>query len=78
MNGTDFVAIAKTMQPSARVILISGYSDEEKIDGAIAHNTVHVKLDKPWDNEQLLEEVSRQIEIGLSNKPFYQIASYFR
>lgn len=61
MDGTEFAAMAKRLQPQARVILISGYSDQQKVSEALNQDVVHHYLPKPWDNSDLLEIVNDQL-----------------
>lgn len=68
MNGTDFAGLAKQKQPRARVILISGYSDEERVADALSYGVVHVYVRKPWDNEELLGIILEQVEISAEAK----------
>ena len=67
MNGTDFALQAKKLQPQARVILISGYSDKDSVVRALNDEIVHLFVCKPWDNSQLLKMVDDQLEIAALN-----------
>lgn len=62
MNGTDFAVLAKARQPWVRVLLISGYSDEEKVEQALSGGYIHQHVRKPWDNLQLLALIEEQLE----------------
>lgn len=64
MNGTEFAVQAKALQPTARVILISGYSDKESVVRALDNEIVHLFVCKPWDNTQLLKMVDDQLEVA--------------
>ena len=51
MYGTEFAQQAKKLQPAARIILISSYSDFEQVL-------------KPWDNSDLLKVVDEQLQLS--------------
>jgi CheY-like chemotaxis protein len=51
MYGTEFAQQAKKLQPAARIILISSYSDFEQVL-------------KPWDNSNLLKVVDEQLQLS--------------
>lgn len=68
MSGIDFAGLAKQKQPRARVILISGYCDDERIADALSCDVVHVYVRKPWDNEDLLKIIMEQAEISAEAK----------
>lgn len=64
MDGTAFAAQAKTKQPKARVILISGYSDNKKVMEAFSNGVIHKYICKPWDNNQLLTTIGEQLHVS--------------
>ncbi len=64
MDGTDFAAMAKELQPEARVILISGYSDHDRVVEALNNEVIHRHVAKPWDNKQLLRIVEDELIMG--------------
>ncbi len=64
MNGTNFAQLVRSKQPYARVILITGYGDHEKMNEALACNAIQLMVSKPWDNERFLKQVREQVEIG--------------
>ena len=69
MDGTEFAAAVKNLQPEAKVILVSGYSDAAKVSDALSNNVIEEYVGKPWDNRKLLELVERQLSVfsgGLS------------
>lgn len=70
MNGTDFAQLVRSKQPDARVVLITGYGDREKVDEAMASDAIQLLVSKPWDNERFLKQLREQVEIGrLSRAP---------
>lgn len=64
MYGTEFAVEAKKLQPAARVILISGYSDHEKVINAFNMDAINQHVLKPWDNHNLLEVVDEQLHLS--------------
>jgi len=70
MYGTEFAHEAKKIQPAARVILISGYSDHQKVIDAFNMDAINQHVLKPWDNHELLKVVDEQLQ--LSFESFWQ------
>ncbi|WP_104403089.1 HD domain-containing phosphohydrolase [Vibrio penaeicida] len=53
MDGADFFAQAKKMQPNSVRVLLTGYADIDATMRAINEGGVNNYLCKPWDNENL-------------------------
>jgi response regulator RpfG family c-di-GMP phosphodiesterase len=53
MDGADFLAAAKAIQPNAIRILLTGYSDIQSTVRAVNDGGIHTYISKPWDNENL-------------------------
>ena len=70
MCGTEFALQAKQLQPAARVILISGYSDHKQVIKAFNMEAINEHVLKPWDNNDLLKVVDEQLQ--LSFEMFWQ------
>jgi DNA-binding NtrC family response regulator len=66
MNGTDFAQLVREKQAHARIVLITGYSDREKVDKAMACEAIQLTVTKPWDNDRFLEQLRQQVEISES------------
>lgn len=60
MDGATFLAKSMTLQPDARRILLTGYSDQESTIRAINEGQVHQYLSKPWDNQALRDVIASE------------------
>lgn len=57
MSGVEFLRRAKEMRPDTMRIVLSGYSDLQFITDAINEGAIYKFLTKPWDDEQLREQI---------------------
>ena len=57
MNGIQFLAIAKEMQPGAIRLMLSASAEFKTILGAINDAEVFRYIAKPWNQEELLETI---------------------
>jgi serine phosphatase RsbU (regulator of sigma subunit) len=57
MNGIEFLKEVKKIQPDAIRILLTGYADKENAIKAINDVGLYHYLEKPWDNDALLNIV---------------------
>ncbi len=62
MNGIQFLARAKQLQPEATRILLTGYADKQSAIQAINEVGLFHYLEKPWENAQLLLVIQNGIE----------------
>lgn len=62
MTGAEFLGFAAQKQPDAYRILMTGYADLTSTISAINNGKIHRYIQKPWDNQLLVEYV----EEGLS------------
>ncbi|MDO8688448.1 MAG: response regulator [Dehalococcoidia bacterium] len=53
MSGIEFLRNARMVQPDAVRIILSGYTDTEKLNSAVDDEEVYRFLSKPWNNEEL-------------------------
>lgn len=53
MEGTRFLKEVRGLQPSARCVLLSGYSDFDEVTEAFNQGVIDQFIAKPWDNGQL-------------------------
>lgn len=66
MNGVQFLAQLKELQPEATRILLTGFADKESAIRAINEVGLYQYIEKPWDNESLLLAVRNALaEHGL-------------
>ncbi len=57
MSGTEFIGRVKELYPDTVRIVLSGYTDLESITHMINAGAVYKFLTKPWDDEQLRENM---------------------
>ncbi len=62
MNGTEFFAQAKEIAPDTVRIILSGYTDLKSITNSINEGAIYKFFTKPWDDEQLKENVRKAFE----------------
>ena len=66
MDGAEFLARSRTIQPNCRRILLTGYSDEESLKRAVSEGRIHQFLGKPWSNDELRKTVMEEWELKLA------------
>ena len=54
MNGVDVLKEARSLQPEAMRILLTGFADKQNAIRALNEAGIYQYLEKPWDNDQLL------------------------
>lgn len=57
MSGTEFLGRVKEMYPNTIRIVLSGYTELKSITDAINHGAIYKFLTKPWEDEQLRENI---------------------
>ena len=62
MNGIELLKQVKQVQPEAVRLLLTGYADKENAIRAINDVGLYHYLEKPWDNDALLNIVRNAIE----------------
>ena len=71
MSGVEFLRRAKETHPETMRIVLSGYTDLQFITDAINEGAIYKFLTKPWDDEQLREQIReafRNKEIADENR----------
>lgn len=63
MSGDKFLTKAADIAPNTVRILLTGYADLETTINAINDGKIHRYMQKPWDNEELLEIVASEISL---------------
>lgn len=64
MNGADVVRAALSVQPSLKVLMVSGYSDSAAIDTVMDKATL---LKKPFDANELIAAVHRSLDANATS-----------
>lgn len=67
LDGIEFSTRVKEFHPDCQIIFISGYSDKEYLKSAISLNAVSY-VEKPIDNQELLNALSAAIRITEENR----------
>lgn len=61
-GGIEILEFAKQKSPASSRILVTGHVGTDVLEEAVNRSHVFRFIAKPWENEQLLQEVSRAIE----------------
>ncbi len=62
LNGIQFLGKARSLQPEAARVLLTGHADKQSAIQAINEVGLFQYLEKPWDNAQLLLVIQSAIE----------------
>ncbi|MBV8657545.1 MAG: response regulator [Burkholderiales bacterium] len=62
MTGTEFLSLAKDVQPDSVRIVLSGYTELNSVTEAINKGAVFRFLTKPWEDDTLREQVAAAFE----------------
>jgi EAL domain-containing protein (putative c-di-GMP-specific phosphodiesterase class I)/CheY-like chemotaxis protein len=68
MSGTEFFARVRLLYPDTLRIILSGYTELEAVMDAVNHGAVYKFLTKPWEDEQLREQIREAFRIA-AHKP---------
>ncbi len=69
MNGIEFLTEVKQRWPDAARLMLSGQSDYDSTEEALAAGVVDYYLAKPWDNDELLAIIAEAFEGRVSQSP---------
>lgn len=61
LSGFKFLAKAANISPDSVRILLTGHSEIESTINAINHYKIHAYLTKPWQSEELLNTIPREL-----------------
>ncbi len=62
MTGVEFLRAAKVNYPDTIRIVLSGYTELQSVTDAINEGAVYRFLTKPWEDEQLREQITKAFE----------------
>lgn len=62
MSGTEFFSQVKAIHPNTVRIVLSGYTDLKSVTDAINEGAIYKFLTKPWDEEQLREQIRQAFQ----------------
>lgn len=69
MSGTEFLSLVKDLYPNTIRIVLSGYMDLKSVTDAINQGAIYKFLTKPWDDEQLRQNINQAFrEYHTANK----------
>lgn len=68
MTGSELLAEINDIKPETIRILLTGYADINAAVDAINKGAIHKYVDKPWDDEALLEMVASLVEVYEDSK----------
>ena len=57
MSGTEFLSRVKAIHPNTVRIVLSGYTDLKSVTDAINEGAIYKFLTKPWDDQQIREQI---------------------
>ena len=64
MSGTEFFARVRQLYPDTVRILLTGYTELESVTGAINRGAVYKFLTKPWDDDQLRDQIREAFRLA--------------
>jgi len=64
MSGTEFLARVRQLYPETVRIVLTGYTDLDSVTAAINRGAVFKFLTKPWDDDQLREQIREAFRIA--------------
>ena len=68
MTGSELLSEINDVKPETIRILLTGYADINAAVDAINKGAIHKYVDKPWDDEALMEMVASLVEIYADSK----------
>ena len=67
MSGTEFLSRARQMYPKTIRMVLTGYTDLDSIASAVNRGAIAKFLTKPWDDDQLREEIRQAFRTAAAN-----------
>lgn len=64
MSGVDVFRVMRKMRPDLRIVLTSGYSQDESISAQLAHEGLAGFIQKPFSSQSLLQALSKAFRRG--------------
>ncbi|AZZ36819.1 hypothetical protein CIK05_08460 [Bdellovibrio sp. qaytius] len=72
MVGVNFLEIVKRTHPSAKRVIVTGYSEEDLVVDSIRKAGVHDYIRKPWDVEDLIHRLKSVMDTYNLEKELYE------
>ncbi len=64
MKGDEFLVILHQRFPSVVTIMLTGQADEDAIKNAQNHANLYACLRKPWDKDDLIQNIRKALQIS--------------
>ena len=64
MSGTEFLSRVRQLYPETVRLVLTGYTDLESVTGAINRGAIYKFLTKPWDDDQLREQIREAFRLA--------------
>jgi diguanylate cyclase (GGDEF)-like protein/PAS domain S-box-containing protein len=64
MSGTEFLSRVRQLYPDTVRLVLTGYTDLESVTGAINRGAIYKFLTKPWDDDQLREQIREAFRLA--------------
>lgn len=74
MTGVDFLRKVKALYPKTFRIVLSGYTELESVTSAINEGAIYKFLTKPWDDEQLRNNIREAFQRYEMEQENYRLA----
>jgi len=68
MSGTEFFARVRQLYPDTVRIVLTGYTDLDSVTDAINRGAIYKFLTKPWDDDQLREQIREAFRMAKDNQ----------
>ncbi|PKO90039.1 MAG: diguanylate phosphodiesterase [Betaproteobacteria bacterium HGW-Betaproteobacteria-12] len=71
MSGTEFFSRVRQLYPATIRIVLTGYTDLDSVTGAINRGAIYKFLTKPWDDDQLREQVREAFRLAKETRQYH-------
>ncbi len=68
MSGTEFLSRVRQLYPETIRLVLTGYTDLESVTDAINRGAIYKFLTKPWDDDQLREQIREAFRMAHLNQ----------
>jgi len=71
MSGTEFLSRVRQLYPNTVRLVLTGYTDLESVTDAINRGAIYKFLTKPWDDDQLREQIREAFRMAQNQREAY-------
>jgi len=68
MTGVEFLRQVRQIYPATIRLVLTGYTDLQSVTDAINHGAIYKFLTKPWDDDQLREQIREAFRMAHLNE----------